>query len=143
MGLIGKAMVLGGGYLIAKKLMDKNEQNHQNSNNNRDQQNHQQDNYNNQQNRQQDDYNNQQYRHQDNYNDQNRSQQDMYRDQKDFVPAPVYRDTQPQIQYNDYAGQQQQQQQPQQQQRQMSPGLNGERYYGDEKARSEAGKPFN
>jgi hypothetical protein len=125
MGLIGKALMLGGGYFIAKKLMDKNEKS-KSCNNNRDLD--QQDNYNNNQNQNQNQ--NQNRNQQDSYYDQNRSQQDVYRDQKDFVPAPVYREAQPQIQYGGSA-------------RQMSPALNGERQYGDEKARSEAGKSFN
>lgn len=118
MGLIGKAMMLGGGYLVAKKLMEKNEKS-KSGNNNRDID--QQDNYNNQ---------NQNRNQQDNYYDQNRSQQDVYRDQKDYVPAPVYREAQPQIQYGESD-------------RQMSPALNGKSHYGDEKARSDVGKSFN
>lgn len=118
MGLIGKAMVLGGGYLVAKKLMEKNEKSKSgNINRNIDQR----DNYNNQ---------NQNRNQRANCHDENRSQQDVYRDQQDYVPSPVYRAVQPQIQYGESAGQ-------------VSPALNGERYYGDYKARSDVGKSFN
>lgn len=127
MGLIGKAMVLSGGYFIAKKLMDKNDKKNGSNKNNNNNDNHARD--------QQDDYtynnnnnhynNNQNRSQQDNFQDQNRSQQD----QRDFIPAPVYRDTQPQIQYGE-------------QQRQMSSAVNGERYYADEKVRAEARKSF-
>lgn len=107
MGLISKALVLGGGFFVAKKLMDKNEKSKSSNNNNNNQ--------------------NQYRNQQDNYHDQNRSQQDVYRDQKDFVPAPVYREAQPQLQFGEPA-------------RQMSPATTG---YGDEKARIGAGKSFN
>ncbi|KAE9961894.1 hypothetical protein BLS_001178 [Venturia inaequalis] len=115
MGLISKAMMLGGGYFIAKKLMDKNKKS-KSSNNNRDLD--QQDYYNNNQ--------NQNRNQQDNYHNQNHSQQYMNRDQKDFVAAPVYGEAQPQLQYGESA-------------RQISPAVTG---YGDEKARAVPGKSF-
>jgi hypothetical protein len=124
MGLIKTAMLLGGGYFIVKKLT-KSENGESSKRSCSSQRGF--------------DENQAPRNQQEVYHDQNRSQQEVYRDQKDFVPAPVYRDAQPQIQYNDTASQQQQQQQ----QQQMSPAYNGERHYGDEKAHSEGRKSFN